>query len=169
MTRKTIELQGVKIPTLEPVKTQDALVPSGSKRDIKNNEYFNSKLFRGNRTTKISANAFDAFGSPNMPPLASITAEGTDVDWKVVRRSTELQPFSIQTNLAIHHVACLRIFPGITPKMLDGVLHTEKLKGLVLETFGAGNAPSGHDGAMLKVIANAVDRGIFIVNVTLNE
>jgi 60kDa lysophospholipase len=128
--------------------------------------YFNSKLFRGNRTTKISANAFDAFGSPNMPPLASITAEGTDVDWKVVRRSTELQPFSIQTNLAIHHVACLRIFPGITPKMLDGVLHTDKLKGLVLETFGAGNAPSGHDGAMLKVIANAVDRGIVIVNVT---
>lgn len=127
---------------------------------------FNSSLFRGNRTTKISASAFEAFGSPNMPPLASITAMDTAVNWNLVLRPTTLQPFSIQTNLAIHHVACLRIFPGIKAKMLDAVLQTEKLKGLVLETFGAGNAPSGHDNAMLKVIADAVGRGIVIVNVT---
>lgn len=127
---------------------------------------FNSKLFRGNRTTKISASAFDAFGSPNMPPLASITGMGTEVDWKVILRPTTLEPFRIQKNLEIHHVACLRIFPGIKAKMLDAVLQTEKLKGLVLETFGAGNAPSGHDDAMLKVISEAVDRGIAIVNVT---
>jgi 60kDa lysophospholipase len=127
---------------------------------------FNSKLFRGNRTLKISASAFDAFASPNMSPLASITAESTWVDWNLVMRSTALQPFSIQTNLEIHHVACLRIFPGIKAKMLDAVLQTEKLKGLVLETFGAGNAPKGHDNAMLKVISDAVGRGIVIVNVT---
>jgi 60kDa lysophospholipase len=127
---------------------------------------FNSKLFRGNRTLKVSASAFDAFASPNMTPLASITAESTSVDWNLVIRSTALQPFSIQINLEIHHVACLRIFPGIKAKMLDAVLQTDKLKGLVLETFGAGNAPSGHDNAMLKVIADAVGRGIVIVNVT---
>jgi 60kDa lysophospholipase len=127
---------------------------------------FNSKLFRGNRTTKISASAFEAFGSPNMAPLATITAMDTAVNWSMVARPTALQPFSIQTNLEIHHVACLRIFPGLKAKMLDAVLQTEKLKGLVLETFGAGNAPSGHDNAMLKIIADAVGRGIVIVNVT---
>lgn len=127
---------------------------------------FSSKLFRGNRTTKVSASAFEAFGSPNMPPLATITAMDMAVDWNMVARPTTLQPFSIQTNLEIHHVACLRIFPGIKAKMLDAVLQTDKLKGLVLETFGAGNAPSGHDNAMLKVISDAVGRGIVIVNVT---
>jgi lysophospholipase len=127
---------------------------------------FNSRLFRGNRTTKVSASAFEAFGSPNFPPLATITAMDTSVSWNLVTRPVTLEPFSIQTNLEIHHVACLRIFPGIKAKMVDGVLRTEKLRGLVLETFGAGNAPSGHDNALTTVIADAVQRGIVIVNVT---
>lgn len=127
---------------------------------------FNSHLFRGNRTTKISASSFDAFGSPNMPALATITAMDTNVNWNLVHRPTTLEPFSILTNLEIHHVACLRIFPGIKPKMVDAVLRTEKLRGLILETFGAGNAPSGRDNALTKVIADAVQRGIVIVNIT---
>jgi 60kDa lysophospholipase len=127
---------------------------------------FNSTLFRGNRTTKVSASEFEAFASPNLPPIATITAMNTSVSWNLVTRPVALEPFSIQTNLEIHHVACLRIFPGIKAKMVDAVLHTDKLRGLVLETFGAGNAPSGHDNALLKVIADAVHRGIVIVNVT---
>ncbi|KAK5211533.1 hypothetical protein LTR99_005616 [Exophiala xenobiotica] len=127
---------------------------------------FNSTLFRGNRTTKISASSFDAFASPNLPPLARITAVGTSVSWNMVTRPTSLQAFSIQTDLEIHHVACLRIFPGITAKMVDAVLRTENLRGLVLETFGTGNAPSGHDNKLLRVIADAVERGVIIVNIT---
>lgn len=127
---------------------------------------FNSTLFRGNRTTKISASAFNAFASPNLPPLATITAVDTNVAWNLVRRPTTLQPFSIQTNLEIHHVACLRIFPGIKPAMVEAVLRTEGLRGLILETFGTGNAPSGPDNAMTTVISDAVCRGIVIVNVT---
>ncbi|KEF54555.1 L-asparaginase [Exophiala aquamarina CBS 119918] len=127
---------------------------------------FNSTLFRGNRTTKISASAFDAFASPNLPPLARITAMDTHVAWNLVTRSTILQPFSIQKDLHIHYVACLRIFPGIKPKMVEAVLRTEDLRGLVLETFGAGNAPSGHDNKLTQVIAEAVQRGIVIVNIT---
>ncbi|KAK5033221.1 hypothetical protein LTS07_003522 [Exophiala sideris] len=127
---------------------------------------FNSTLFRGNRSTKISASAFDAFASPNLPPLARITAVDTTVAWNMVTRPTTLQAFSIQTDLEIHHVACLRIFPGITAKMVDAVLRTENLRGLVLETFGAGNAPSGHDNKLFKVIADAVQRGVVIVNIT---
>lgn len=120
---------------------------------------FNSRLFRGNRTTKVSANAFDAFASPNMEPLAKITAMEIDVKWNLIMRPTTLRPFSIQTNLDTNNVACLRIFPGIQPAMVDAVLRTEGLRGLVLETFGAGNAPSGRDNAMMKVIQAAIQRG----------
>ncbi|EXJ91738.1 L-asparaginase [Capronia epimyces CBS 606.96] len=127
---------------------------------------FNSTLFRGNRATKVSASAFDAFASPNLPPLARITAVDTEVAWNLVTRPTSLQAFNIQPDLDIHHVACLRIFPGIKPKMVEAVLRTEGLRGLVLETFGAGNAPSGHDNKLIQVISDAVQRGIVIVNVT---
>lgn len=127
---------------------------------------FNSTLFRGNRTTKISASSFEAFASPNMQPLATITAMDTDVKWHLVARPTALQPFELQTHLDTAHVACLRIFPGITPAMIEAVLRTEHLRGLVLETFGAGNAPSGKDNALVNVVAEAVNRGVVIVNVT---
>lgn len=127
---------------------------------------FNSRLYRGNRATKVSASSFDAFASPNLPPLANITAMDTNVAWDLIYRPTALRPFSIQTDLDLHHVACLRIFPGIKPEMVEGVLQTGGLRGLVLETFGAGNAPGGADNAMTRVIEEAVQRGIVIVNVT---
>ena len=127
---------------------------------------FNSTLLRGNRSTKISANAFNAFASPNLPCLATITAMDMDVAWDLICRPTTLAAFSIQTDLDTNHVACLRIFPGIKPEMVAAVLQTEGLRGLILETFGAGNAPSGADNAMTRVIHEAVQRGIVIVNIT---
>lgn len=131
--------------------------------------YFNYKLFRGNRATKIAASDFAAFDSPNCPPLAVTTSMRTQVAWDLVRRPTKLEHFSIQTNLDTNHVACLRIFPGIKPEMVDAVLKLDGLRGLVLETFGAGNAPGGQDNAMTKVLANSIQRGIVIVNVTQCE
>ena len=128
--------------------------------------FFNYKLFRGNRTTKISANEFAAFASPNFPPLATITSLKTQVSWELISRPTCIEPFSIQTNLDTAHVACLRIFPGIKPEMVEAVLNVAGLRGLVLETFGAGNAPGGSDSAMTGVFAKAVRRGIVIINVT---
>ncbi|KAF1848077.1 asparaginase-domain-containing protein [Cucurbitaria berberidis CBS 394.84] len=128
--------------------------------------FFNFKLFRGNRATKVSAEDFDAFGSPNLPALATISSTRTNVLWHRVHRSTDLSPFAIQTNLDTGHVACLRVFPGITPAMVDAVLRLEGLKGLVLETFGAGNTPGGPDSEMTRTLADAVKRGIVIVNVT---
>lgn len=127
--------------------------------------FFNFRLFRGNRATKVSADDFAAFESPNQPPLAVITSLKTKVQWDLVHRPTTLDSFSIKTNLDTN-VACLRIFPGIKVEMVDAVLRSEGLRGLVLETFGAGNTPGGKDGAMTKVLADAVKRGIVIVNVT---
>lgn len=128
--------------------------------------FFNYKLFRGNRAMKVSSSDFAAFASPNFSPLATITSLKTHVSWELIHRPTHIRPFSIQTNKAINHVACLRIFPGIKPEMVDAVLRVPGLKGLVLETFGAGNAPEGPDGALTRIFAEAVLRGIVIVNVT---
>ena len=126
--------------------------------------FFNYKLFRGNRCTKVSASDFAAFASPNFPPLATISSLKTHVSWELIYRPTHIKSFSIQTSRATGEVACLRIFPGIKPEMVDAVLKLDGLKGLVLETFGAGNAPG--DGALTKVFADAVGRGIVIVSVT---
>ncbi|KAF2871332.1 asparaginase-domain-containing protein [Massariosphaeria phaeospora] len=128
--------------------------------------FFNFKLFRGNRATKVSADDFEAFASPNLPPLATVTSQRTNVQWNNVYRPTDVNPFTIQTKLDTTHVACLRIFPGMKPEMVDAVLRLEGIKGLVLETFGAGNTPGGPDSAMTRILAEAVKRGIVIVNVT---
>ena len=127
---------------------------------------FNFKLFRGNRVTKISAEDFDAFGSPNFPPLATISSLRTRIRWDLIHRPTSIHPLSIQTKLNTNHVACLRVFPGIMPEMVDAVLKLPALKGLVLETFGAGNTPGDADSALQQALADAVKRGIVIVNVT---
>lgn len=75
-----------------------------------------------------------------------------------------MQAFSVQTSLSTAHVACLRIFPGILPEMVRGVLRLKDLRGLVLETFGAGNAPE--DDELIGVLEEGVKRGVVIVNVT---
>jgi lysophospholipase len=128
--------------------------------------FFHHSLYRGNRSTKVSASSFDAFGSPNCPPLAKITAMGVEVNWNLVRRPRSIAKFDVLRNLDTAHVACLRIFPGIKPEMIDGVLRVPGLKGLILETFGAGNAPSGEDGSLTAIFKAAVSRGIVIVNVS---
>ncbi|KAK6439543.1 hypothetical protein LTR95_004244 [Oleoguttula sp. CCFEE 5521] len=125
-----------------------------------------SLLFRGNRATKVSADQFAAFASPNFAPLASITSTEVHVAWSAIHRSTEIKAFSLQTSLLTAHVACLRVFPGIKPEMIDAVLRVQGLRGLILETFGAGNAPGGPDNALIKIFSDAVQRGIVIVNVT---
>ncbi|GAB1314942.1 hypothetical protein MFIFM68171_05152 [Madurella fahalii] len=128
--------------------------------------FFHHTLFRGNRTTKVSASSFEAFDSPNCDPLAKVTSLGVDVNWSLVRRPTRIAEFQVTKYLDTAHVACLRIFPGIKPEMVDSVLRVPNLSGLILETFGMGNAPGGVDGSLTRVIREAVERGIVIVNVS---
>lgn len=128
--------------------------------------FFHHTLYRGNRTTKVSASAFEAFASPNCAPLAQVTSLGVNVDWASVRRPTAIAEFQVTTCLDTAHVACLRIFPGIKPEMVDSVLRVPDLRGLILETFGMGNAPSGVDGSLTRVIREGVERGIVMVNVS---
>ncbi|KAH0610754.1 uncharacterized protein H6S33_011181 [Morchella sextelata] len=125
--------------------------------------FFNHKLFRGNRATKTNAHDFHAFTSPNFPPLARVGISA-NINWPLIERPSTMQPFSVQTSLSTAHVACLRIFPGILPEMVRGVLALKNLRGLVLETFGAGNAPE--DGELIGVLKEGAQNGVVIVNVT---
>ncbi|QLE79728.1 asparaginase [Francisella sp. Scap27] len=124
--------------------------------------YFNQKLRRGNRTTKVSATDFDAFISPNYPSLAYV---GIDLDLKKERlwsRKKAKQLPKIEA-LSVPKVAILTIFPEMDSDIFDVVLKPS-LQGLILKTYGAGNIPN--DPNILESLAKASDRGVVIVNCT---
>jgi L-asparaginase len=123
--------------------------------------YFEYKLYRGNRTTKINAEHFNAFSSPNYPALAE-----SGVHLNV--NSSTLFPTS-NKKLIVHkqledQVVVLKIFPGISQSVLDAILAIPNLKGLILETYGSGNAPS--EDWFIASLQNAISGGLYIINVT---
>lgn len=128
--------------------------------------FFHHCLFRGNRTSKVSASSFAAFESPNCEPLARVNGLGVDVNWGLVHRPRRIAEFRVTTDLDTAHVACLWIFPGIQPEMVDSVLRLPNLRGLVLASFGMGNAPGGVDGGLTRVIREGIARDTVIVNVS---
>lgn len=122
---------------------------------------FDNKLFRGNRTTKFNAENFGAFLSVNFPPLAEI---GVHIRYRrdlILPPATE--PLELNTRLD-PHIGILKIFPGITPEAVTAILGTTGLRAVILETFGAGNAPTFP--WFLGLLKEAVERGILILNVT---
>ncbi len=123
--------------------------------------YFEYKLYRGNRTTKIHAENFNAFASPNFPPLAESGVH--------LRLNPNLSCETPIGSLRVHrdmdeNIAILKLFPGLQPAVLQSVLRIDGLRGLVLETYGAGNAPT--DPWFLDLLKQAVARGLHIVNCT---
>lgn len=122
---------------------------------------FGGVLLRGNRATKISAGGFDAFDSPNESPLARI---GVDIEFRAgALRPAGTGELQVPELLDVT-VAALRLFPGISARLLDNVLR-EPVGGVVLETYGAGNAP-GRDSELLAALAAATARGVVVVNIT---
>lgn len=124
--------------------------------------YFEYKLYRGNRTTKISAEHFNAFTSPNYPPLAE-----SGVNLRINKPALLPRLHTGTLQLAEHfntNVAIIKIFPGINRQIIKCILNTSGLKGVVLETYGAGNAPT--DGEFLLLLQQAIQNGIYIINVT---
>ncbi len=124
--------------------------------------YFEDRLFRANRTTKRNAEHFSAFNSYNYPALAKA---GVHITYQphLVHYSDLSQPLRLHTKFDTN-VAVLKLFPGIQPAVVRAVLRTRGLKGVVLETFGAGNAPS--DKWLYRELKAAVEKGIIIVNKT---
>lgn len=124
--------------------------------------YFEYKLYRGNRTTKINAEHFQAFSSPNYPPLAE-----SGVHIKVNKE--DLYSPARNAKLKVHkslddQVAIFKLFPGFNQAALEGVLNIPGLKALILETYGAGNAPT--DDWFINCLAEARKKGLHMVNVT---
>ena len=123
--------------------------------------YFQNRLFRGNRTTKQSAEELSAFASNNYPPLAEV---GVSIQYNepYIHRPKAGAPFSISTALE-RDVAIIKIFPGLTESIFRSML-ASGVKGVVLETYGAGNAPTKE--WFIGALREAIRRGVSIVNVT---
>ncbi len=127
--------------------------------------YFNSLLLRGNRATKQESVQFNAFASENYPHLAKA---GVSIDYNRPYIAP-WQPGPAPTlRLAIDpNVAILKLFPGITPAVVRAVLTMPGLRGVVLETFGAGNGPTAP--WFLDALREAVGRGVVLFNVSQCE
>lgn len=124
--------------------------------------FFEDRLFRANRATKRNAEHFSAFNSYNYPALAKA---GVHIIYQphLVHYNDLDAPLKLHTSYD-SNVAILKLFPGIQQSVVRAILRTEGLKGVVLETFGAGNAPSAD--WLYQELKEAVDRGIIIVNKT---
>jgi L-asparaginase len=124
--------------------------------------YFESKLSRGNRTSKVNVEQFNAFQSANYPYLAKA---GVHLVYsrEFVKYPGKFREFVVHKKLN-NQIAILKLFPGITPEYMDAVLSYKGLKGLILETYGAGNAPTG--SWFLERIKKAIDHGVIILDVT---
>ncbi len=147
-------ITSIYIATLKEKGTNKALVKEVG-------VYFEYKLYRGNRTTKFSAEQFDAFRSSNYPFLIE---SGVNLH---INHQLLYQP--LEKELKIYKEFCqevviLKVFPGITEKVVETILATPHLKGVVLETFGAGNAPTAQ--WFLDLIEKAINNGVIIINVT---
>ncbi|XP_076235250.1 L-asparaginase isoform X2 [Calliopsis andreniformis] len=124
--------------------------------------YFGTNLMRGNRTSKISATAFEAFSSPNCAPLAKANIK-IEVDYRAIFRPCTLEKFHVHASLN-RNVGLLRIFPSITTDLVKTFLQPP-IEGVVLQTYGAGNMPMNRKDIIIE-LSEAAKRGIIIVNIT---
>lgn len=124
--------------------------------------FFERKLLRGNRVTKADAEQFDAFCSYNYPPLATV---GVDIKYNdnFIHKPQSEVPFT--PNAATENgIIALTLFPGICQQLLEDVLKTPYIKGIILRTFGSGNAP--RHAWLTEALTQASQQGKVIVNIT---
>ncbi len=125
--------------------------------------YFNSKLLRGNRCTKVNSEGFTAFDSANYPPLAeagiSIRYNTTAIRYPAPGSRSLKVRTSLDTRVSI-----LKLHPGITPRVVENILLGEETRAVIIETYGAGNAPSKE--WFLDIVKEACGRGKILLNVT---
>ncbi len=124
--------------------------------------YFEYKLYRGNRTTKINAEHFQAFASLNYPALAESGVHLKVHDEFLLRPDTR-RKFRVFTALE-NRIALIKLFPGISREILSGMCSAPDLKGIILETYGAGNCTT--EAWFINILKSVIKRKIPIVNVT---
>ncbi|MCX7987181.1 MAG: type I asparaginase [Bacteroidales bacterium] len=124
--------------------------------------YFENKLLRGNRSTKYSAEHFNAFRSVNYPALAEV---GLHIRYNYPAINYPISQGKLKVYKVLDtRIGLLKIFPGITQEFVETVTQIPTLRALILETFGSGNAMTHH--WFLSIIENLIQKGILVVNVS---
>lgn len=123
--------------------------------------YFEYKLYRGNRTFKYNSSHFDAFRSPNYQELAEA---GVHIHYN---KAALLKPS--KKNLKVHtklenEIVVLKMFPGISQKITTAILNTPGTKGIILETFGAGNCTTQQ--WFIDALKKVIEKGTIVLNIT---
>ena len=121
--------------------------------------YFEYKLMRGNRSTKINANNFEAFKSPNFPVLAQA---GVSIDYTFINYKAVSKRLIVQKKLD-SSIAIIKLFPGIQQEVLKGILE-QNVKAIILESFGSGNLPN--EDWFIQLLKEAIAKQKIIVNIT---
>lgn len=124
--------------------------------------FFGQHLYRGNRCTKSNSEHFNAFSSYNYPALAK-TGININYNPSAIRKMTATKPFTPHTE-ADPNVVALTLFPGITPQLISEVMQLPHIKGIILRTFGSGNAPTQQ--WLKDAISKATEAGKVVVNIT---
>ncbi|NCT17270.1 MAG: L-asparaginase 1 [Flavobacteriaceae bacterium CG_4_8_14_3_um_filter_34_10] len=124
--------------------------------------YFEYKLYRANRTTKINAEHFEAFASLNYPPLIE-SGVHLSINEERLSRANRRKKFQVHTQLETN-VMLIKLFPGIKEEVLTYHLSYPNLKGVILETYGAGNATD--ENWFINLIENVIKKDIPVINVT---
>lgn len=163
---KTVVITGSQVPIAVPRNdgvdnVVDALFIAGNYDIPEVVLVFQHKMLRGCRASKVSASSFDAFDSPNMAPLGVMGID-VKINWNAVNIPTKV-PFKLDTSQS-NAVTMVQLFPGIAVNIIAQNL-APPVRGAVLRTFGAGNAPSANL-ALMNVLKEASERGVVIVNIS---
>ena len=125
--------------------------------------YFEYKLYRANRTTKINAEHFEAFESLNFPPLGESGVHLKFSKHLLFKPEIFNKPLKVRKKLD-NNIVILKIFPGITRAVVETILSIKNLKGVVVETYGSGNAPT--EAWFVDLLKKTIKKGVYIINVT---
>ena len=123
--------------------------------------YFEDALYRGNRAYKDNAELFHAFTSSNYPKLAEVGVKIKYNDSYIASPSSEKLILHTELN---DNIAIMKLYPGITPRLISTIFETPDIRAVIMESYGAGNAPTHPE--FLAQLKAAIDRGIIVVNVT---
>lgn len=123
--------------------------------------YFEYQLYRGNRTHKFNSEHFQAFQSANYPILAEAGVH-IKYNYNALRKPTDKK---LKTHIILNSdIVILKLFPGITPTVINAILNIKNIKAVILETYGSGNCST--DKWFIDALKKAIDKGIIILNVT---
>lgn len=123
--------------------------------------YFEYSLYRGNRSSKMSSNQFEAFQSPNYPEIA-VAGVNINYRWDCLLRTQKTDPsflFGISTKIAL-----IKLYPGFDVEIYTELFDFNRTRAIVIETFGSGNAPSHKK--LQDLIQKFIEEGGLILNVT---